>query len=286
MINQSNVDRITYRLVDKYGIALTSKFGKDENGIYVNFIPDDIDPAEGFLTQVRVGWRSISVDFIPGTFSALLIKSMGEAESNKRALFRIFAEAALSNGEQLAMRINDIPVNPIDINEWQDNWRKFQLSLRYMPIIFENLSDQEIEQKIFECTSKFFAMIISLLPLDEMDSETETQLDGLPEGGKTRVEVNRYERNRLNRIACVEKNGCVCLVCGFDFAKTYGLIGEGFIHVHHIVPVSQIGSNYIIDPVKDLVPVCPNCHAMLHRKDPPYTVDELKCFINSIRNKG
>ena len=65
--------------------------------------------------------------------------------------------------------------------------------------------------------------------------------------------------------------------CGFDFEREYGKIGEGFIHVHHIVSVASVGKEYKIDPVKDLRPVCANCHAMLHRKSPvPYTISELK----------
>lgn len=35
-----------------------------------------------------------------------------------------------------------------------------------------------------------------------------------------------------------------------------------------------------IDPISDLRPVCPNCHAMLHKKNPPYTIDELREIIH------
>jgi len=62
-----------------------------------------------------------------------------------------------------------------------------------------------------------------------------------------------------------------------EFEEVYGEIGIGFIHVHHLVPISEIGTSYKIDPVKDLIPVCPNCHAMIHKRKPiPYTVDEIK----------
>lgn len=71
-----------------------------------------------------------------------------------------------------------------------------------------------------------------------------------------------------------------------DFEKMYGEIGRGFIHVHHIVPISTIGEEYKIDPIKDLVPVCPNCHAMLHKgkEGEVLTVDELKEIIK--KNKS
>ncbi len=62
--------------------------------------------------------------------------------------------------------------------------------------------------------------------------------------------------------------------------KFYGQIGEGFIHVHHLKPLSEIGQEYEVDPIEDLRPVCPNCHAMLHRKKPPYTIEQLKDLIH------
>ena len=67
----------------------------------------------------------------------------------------------------------------------------------------------------------------------------------------------------------------------FDFEQTYGEIGKGFIHVHHLTPVSSIGKEYRLNPQTDLVPVCPNCHNMLHRKEPPYTIAELQGKYNS-----
>lgn len=72
-----------------------------------------------------------------------------------------------------------------------------------------------------------------------------------------------------------------------DFEKQYGELGKGFIHVHHIVPISTIGGNYRIDYEKDLVPVCPNCHAMLHRngQDEILTVEELKIILMHKRKK-
>ena len=97
-----------------------------------------------------------------------------------------------------------------------------------------------------------------------------------PEGSVTQVLVNRYERDPAARRACLTEYGLACAVCEFDFGAFYGELGEGFIHVHHLKLVSQIGPDYSIDPLRDLIPVCPNCHAMLHRTDPPRTIEKLK----------
>jgi hypothetical protein len=99
------------------------------------------------------------------------------------------------------------------------------------------------------------------------------------EGATKKVFVNIYERRPEARIACIKHHGSNCSVCNFDFEVTYGEIGRGFIHVHHLHPIASMGSEYEIDPINDLRPVCPNCHAMLHRSDPPFSIDELLSLV-------
>ena len=101
----------------------------------------------------------------------------------------------------------------------------------------------------------------------------------LYEGALMKVNVNKYERNQKARKECVAKKGHQCLVCGRDFEATYGEIGKNFIHVHHLTPISTIGQEYELNVDTDLAPVCPNCHYMLHRKNPPYTIEELKDIL-------
>lgn len=101
----------------------------------------------------------------------------------------------------------------------------------------------------------------------------------LIEGSLLRITVNRYERDPVARQKCIEHYGTACVVCGFDFEERYGAIGAGFVHVHHLVDIASIGERYQVDPVRDLRPVCPNCHAMLHQKRPAMSVDKLKKFF-------
>ena len=97
-----------------------------------------------------------------------------------------------------------------------------------------------------------------------------------PEGARHSVTINAYERNPKARAACIAYHGHTCVVCGFNFAAVYGSVGEGFIHVHHILAIGRIGKEYEVDPIADLIPVCPNCHAMIHRTDPALTVEQLR----------
>jgi 5-methylcytosine-specific restriction enzyme A len=104
------------------------------------------------------------------------------------------------------------------------------------------------------------------------------------EGHYTKVLINKYERNKHARSACLEHFGYVCMVCGFDFEKVYGAFGKGKIHVHHRKPISQCGKGYVVNPIKDLQPVCPNCHLMIHSRRTPYTVAEIQKMILQQRN--
>ncbi|WP_231607329.1 HNH endonuclease [Fictibacillus sp. 18YEL24] len=89
----------------------------------------------------------------------------------------------------------------------------------------------------------------------------------LEEGKRREVSVNVYERNPLARKKCIDYHGVNCSICDLNFKEMYGEVGNDFIHVHHIVPLHQIKQDYVVDPQHDLIPVCPNCHAMLHRKE-------------------
>ena len=113
-------------------------------------------------------------------------------------------------------------------------------------------------------------------------NEIEQEIvDSIFEGAKQQVTVNRYERNPIARRQCLEIHGYNCLVCEMNFEKTYGELGKEFIHVHHLVPLHEINQKYEVNPETDLIPVCPNCHAMLHRKlDGMYlNTEELKQLI-------
>jgi 5-methylcytosine-specific restriction protein A len=100
------------------------------------------------------------------------------------------------------------------------------------------------------------------------------------EGSITQVLVNRYERNVKARQKCIDYYKALCVVCGFNFKNKYGIIGEDFIHIHHVTPLASISEEYVIDPIEDLKPVCPNCHCMLHKRDPPFTIEELQELIS------
>lgn len=99
------------------------------------------------------------------------------------------------------------------------------------------------------------------------------------EGAKYQITVNAYERNPVARSRCIAHYGPTCVVCGFNFGAVYGPLAEGFIIAHHVKPLSEIGEEYAVDPVVDLRPVCPNCHAVIHLGGGCRSVEEVKQLL-------
>lgn len=116
-------------------------------------------------------------------------------------------------------------------------------------------------------------------------SQTVIEKDELPdellvEGGMKDILTNKYERNMTARKKCIAYYGTSCQICGFDFGEKFSPEFSGKIHVHHKIPLYTIKSDYVVDPIKDLIPVCPNCHMVLHSKpDGFYTVEEVRDML-------
>lgn len=117
---------------------------------------------------------------------------------------------------------------------------------------------------------------VSLPYPDEIPADSPVK-----EGTAKQVVVNAYERNPEARERCINKWGLSCSVCSFHFELFYGQLGKMYIHVHHLKPLSEIRGEYEINPEVDLRPVCPNCHSMLHRTQPPLSIEELQKLVRT-----
>lgn len=109
-------------------------------------------------------------------------------------------------------------------------------------------------------------------PLDPNDDDLMT------EGKIRQVSLTKHERNRELRQACLRHYGYVCQVCGMDFERFYGETGKEFIEVHHLDPIADTDGEHVLDPKTGLVPLCSNCHSMIHRNPTgkPYTLEEMR----------
>jgi putative restriction endonuclease len=113
------------------------------------------------------------------------------------------------------------------------------------------------------------------IPFPEEIDSTEP----IYEGAVRKVLVNAYERSAVAREKCLLHYGCKCSICGIVLADVYGEIAQGFIHVHHLRQLADVNAKYQIDPVKDLRPICPTCHAVIHLRRPPFSTKEMKKFL-------
>ena len=141
------------------------------------------------------------------------------------------------------------------------------------PYSWEDSSPVQITWQIIRNTSE--VMITK--------EESEQLIKTYTEEAKASSCISTIEQNPSFRSACLKYHGYTCVVCGFDFHQTYGDHGRNYTHVHCVVPLSEINSSYKVDPIKDLRPVCPNCHSMLHRHKPSLSVDELTLLIESMK---
>lgn len=109
---------------------------------------------------------------------------------------------------------------------------------------------------------------------DELPSGTK-----LLEGAARSILVTAYERSPEARRRCLAHHGHACVVCGFDFGREYGAIAEGYIQVHHLVPLSTLKQSYEVDPIADLRPVCANCHAAIHLHGTCRSIEEVRALL-------
>ena len=143
--------------------------------------------------------------------------------------------------------------------------------------LVSRLSLNEHDRKLF--AELLNASVPEILPFpEEIDSSGEALL----EGAIKTIAINAYERNPKARKICIEYYGTACSVCDFSFQNKYGSTGRGYIHVHHLTLMSEVREDYVIDPIRDLRPICPNCHAIIHTRKPPYTIEEMRQILNNV----
>jgi hypothetical protein len=133
----------------------------------------------------------------------------------------------------------------------------------------------------YQCDTKRFPFPAVRAEEGVLPGELDGRM-GLDEGALRCVTVNAYERNPAARRHCIGHYGTACCICGFDFGARYGAVADGFIHVHHLRPLAEIGTEYEVDAIRDLRPVCPNCHAVIHLGGTTRSIDEMKELLGRV----
>lgn len=248
------------------------------------FRPEQFPVSEGFLFEVE-GYSDRTVYSVyPENMARYSVEQMGNSDDVKFIFFVQNIENLVQFGDVIIEVGNTEVENDIHLLK-SAHWHNFTIELKSELTL--DFTNKQFNHATINILSLFNSALMSFFELEESHGFENKSTDfvdseyGLPEGAKKVVTVNKYERSRKNRELCIAAYGTSCIVCGFSFGENYGDIGEGCIHVHHLIPVSQMGGEYVVNPIKDLVPVCPNCHWMLHRREPPYTPQELLDIMTS-----
>jgi hypothetical protein len=152
--------------------------------------------------------------------------------------------------------------------DWFDAWRQW--------IRLAQPDNATADSMVRMAMNAMTALRLKKMP--PLAEEMETP-ESLKEGAVKTITVNAFERNPQARRECIKYHGAKCSACGIDFADRYGECARDFIHVHHLRPLSTIGHDYVIDPIEDLRPICPNCHAVIHLDGKCRTIEEIKRLL-------
>ncbi|MHA8091928.1 HNH endonuclease [Aquirufa regiilacus] len=209
-----------------------------------------------------------------------------QEEINKYEFSLIFESFAKQLSEYAEKRISDSN-NPLR--------KLFSLNTDLTAVVHKHFTETDLDPS----TNKFENWDFKLIykkgsDMDEADKFSDIlisfilyifpyKLDAEEEGSSKSELLTKYERSHLNRSLCLAYFGYNCMACSINLKEKYGDIARDFIHVHHLNPISERG-NITPNPVTDFVPLCPNCHAIAHLKNPALTVEEIQIILKENGN--
>lgn len=260
-MNQINIKQ---SLENHFGIGFMTRI--DNDTLYVKL--KDSDDDKFFIKAKVINDVRLNVEANIENHAANFLRLIGRSNRQKRINFDSLWKS--NNKGEIKVYVNNRRVSDENFIVPNEVWDSFYIEFTEMP--YENDSeDKELTRVI-------------ILLVEMMLSLVDYKVEGFSEGSKEEVISRKYERNPINRTICLNAKGYTCQICGFNFEEKYGDKAKMIIEVHHITPVSTIGDNYVIDPINDLIPICPNCHTLAHKKNPPYTPNEIKQMIKETSN--
>lgn len=253
-------------LIESYLKQTGIDFSYDEKNdleykYYLQARDQKIEKTEGYLLNFLIGDTRGVLELSFETFSKALLKEFKKINEDE---FNLLTNLASSLSGSIILKDNGIVIN----DDYQTIAGASNISISFESKMYD-LRLKENKNELLEELARVAGMfVMTCFPYSASSLGEE-------EGNKTEILSNKYERSRKNRSQCISYHGVNCFICSFNFGSSYGEVAKGFIHVHHKKPVSEIGGSKAVDPIRDLVPLCPNCHAVAHLKNPPYSLDEV-----------
>lgn len=223
----------------------------------------EFDKNNGFQIEFVETSHQFGAIFSLENFAGLLAQSIrNEIDESSRAVKAL--ESKVATSAELRVKVNGTEneslVAALDSPVWND-------------LSIEMWLSKPIKSGVFASNASNLAgLVLSILPLEDAPGDVE--------GAARMGAVTSFERSEKNRLKCIQIFGYSCQACNVLLEQVYGEIGKNFIHVHHTTPVSQMDQPKRLDPGKDLVPLCPNCHYIAHRRNPPLSLEEIRAALN------
>jgi 5-methylcytosine-specific restriction protein A len=248
----------------------------DQNNPYaVRFA--GLEATNSFSLVMSRSWKTTQIRFQPDNFAGDVVKYLCDQININRVQLQEAIEANQQNYSSITLEIDGRAFSGTS-NNFSD---KPSLTFEVETLTSESSIQYGLLNEQEEKIVKFaISLIASILPIEKVSFRHADEVLGYPEGAVSQVLVNKYERDPRNRRAAISIHGNSCLACGFNFREKYGDLGDDYIVVHHTVPVSQMGNDYVVDPANDLITLCANCHAMVHRHDPPISAADLRKILS------
>lgn len=263
-----SASRLGSELTELMDLPVYAQWSDSGNSLDVRI--NGLDRPHGFRVNVtqQLSWSTATL-YLDNLAASVLGELSSASEGRWEQMF--LTEAGFrAMGARIDARLNGHPISSASeaVNQ---TVRAFSLSARVLQKI-----PGEMQRETLVSSQAVLTMLVSLLSLDQPsttpgDADSELAV----EGRAISYVGTRYERSRSNRSVAIALHGSSCIVCGFNFGTVYGDVGQGYVEVHHLLPVHMMESPRAVDPRTELVPLCANCHRMAHRRTPPLSPREL-----------
>jgi 5-methylcytosine-specific restriction protein A len=258
------IDHSLQEVADAIGVELIREYMPHDHEYELKIRLAQIPAPHGFTMRIYDNYLSWKVELHLDVFTAPLISAMQNRYGERKFGLESYLELARAKNNLFLLSING---NSDQVPTGED-WNEINF------VLAKSYFSEESEFASLSSVILDFMCIVLFLIIEDTEWTADAEV-GQTEGAVYSEVVKKYERSRYNRALCLKYYGFMCRGCGDQLAEKYGPIGTDVIHVHHTVPVSAMGGSYQLNPIKDLIPLCPNCHNIVHKKSPPMEIAEL-----------
>jgi 5-methylcytosine-specific restriction protein A len=280
--------RLTENLSLRLEVDLIPSVEMYSGGYFAAFRFADLEKPNGLTFLVSSTPSRIGIEVILDPYARTLLRNLSTASGNDIFTWASVATKAEKIGVKINLEINGVSrLGPFESTG--EDWDFFELECSQRQN--RGTSKEERWSNTISVAEIAVSLVLCLLEIEELNEapefiETGPVISSLGEveGRKLIKQIHSYERSRKNRAACLAEHGYSCFSCGLNFGEVYGERGVGYIEVHHREPVSLMAEPRALDPKLDLVPLCANCHRMVHRSWPPMSPEGLSQLVSKLSN--